>query len=179
VTLGNKQEQSTAPSASLGVTHAATLVAILANRLRRGGSRYYRRRYGIGMGEWRVFLLLGAPEGICAQDICKAADLDKAAVSRSLRILDKLGWIKLGGDSNSRRRMVTLTKRGERLHEEILGVAREREARLMIDLSKDEVATLDRLLRRLIDRVDYMNKEPPPRRQVRHPSRLTLRGQAS
>ena len=40
-------------------SHIPTRVAIFANRLSRAASRFYRKRYGIGVVEWRLIMYIG------------------------------------------------------------------------------------------------------------------------
>ena len=59
-------------------------MAILANRLSRAASRFYRKPYGIGVVEWRLMMCIGQMTETRANRICNETDLDKGAVSRSL-----------------------------------------------------------------------------------------------
>jgi hypothetical protein len=68
-------------------SHIATKVAIFANRLSRSASRFYRKRYGFGVVEWRVMMFVGHATETRANRICRETDLDKGAVSRSLNVL--------------------------------------------------------------------------------------------
>jgi DNA-binding MarR family transcriptional regulator len=130
--------------------HIATKVAILANRLSRSASRFYRERYGIGVVEWRLMMFIGHASETRANRICGATDLDKGAVSRSLRVLQGMGIVSVREDlADSRRNNVALTAKGRALHDRIVPVALERQRELVSDLTPHEVEIFIRLMDRL------------------------------
>ena len=62
----------------------------IANKLSSSASLIYRRRFGVGIVEWRIMALLAVEPWITAGRICEVIGLDKAGVSRSVRfLLDK------------------------------------------------------------------------------------------
>ena len=131
-------------------SHIATRVAILANRLSRSASRFYRERYGIGVVEWRLMMFIGHASETRANRICGATDLDKGAVSRSLRVLQDMGIVSVREDlADSRRNNVALTAKGRALHDRIVPVALERQRQLVSNLTPHEVETFIRLIDRL------------------------------
>ena len=146
-----------APALDLN-SHIATKVAIFANRLSRSASRFYRERYGIGAVEWRVMMFIGRAE-TRANRICGAIDLDKGAVSRSLRALQGMGVVSVREDgADSRRNNVALTAKGRALHDRMVPIALQRQRDLVSDLTPDEVETFNRLIDRLQAKV--ANGEP-------------------
>jgi DNA-binding MarR family transcriptional regulator len=146
-----------APSLDLK-SHIATKIAIFANRLSRSGSRFYRERYGIGVVEWRLMMFIGHAE-TRANRICGATDLDKGAVSRSLRALQGMGIVSVKEDgADSRRNNVALTAKGRALHDRIVPIALQRQRELVSDLTPDEVETFTGLIDRLQTKV--ANGEP-------------------
>jgi DNA-binding MarR family transcriptional regulator len=139
--------------------HIATKVAIFANRLSRSASRFYRERYGIGVVEWRLMMFIGHASETRANRICGATDLDKGAVSRSLRVLRRMGIVSVREDgTDNRRNNVALTAKGRALHDRIVPVALERQRDLVADLTPHEVETFHRLIDRLQTKV--ANGEP-------------------
>lgn len=110
--------------------------AIINNRLSRGASRLYLRRFGIGVTEWRLVAMLALEPGIPAARACEYLGMDKALVSRALRRLDGLGHLQAG--SQGRRRTWRLSDRGAALYEEIVEVALDRETRLLKGVSQDQ-----------------------------------------
>ncbi len=130
--------------------HIPTKVAILANRLSRSASRFYRESYGIGVVEWRLMMYIGHASETRPNHICSATDLDKGAVSCSLRVLQRMGIVSVREDgADSRRNNVALTAKGRALHDRIVPVALEHQRELVADLTPNEVETFNRLIDRL------------------------------
>jgi DNA-binding MarR family transcriptional regulator len=130
--------------------HIATRVAIFANRLSRAASRFYRRSYGIGVVEWRLMMYIGRTGETRANRICKETDLDKAAVSRSLATLERMGVVTVKEDgSDNRRNNVVLTAKGRALHDEIVPISLERQTTLVAALTPVEIRLFLSLIQRL------------------------------
>lgn len=111
----------------------------IANKMSRSASRSYLRRFGVGINEWRILANLRACPGNTANNICQRSGLDKAAVSRSLALLDAAGMIETDKTpSDNRGRNLRLTPRGDALHDRLIKVALQREARLLTDFSPTE-----------------------------------------
>ena len=76
--------------------------------------------------------------------------MDKASVSRCFKSMQSKGLVSMGLDADDGRlRIATLTKKGRALHDQILGIALERERAFLSVLQPDEVTTLIGLLQRL------------------------------
>lgn len=115
----------------------------LAQKITTTASASYRPRFGVGITDWRIIALLAGEPWIAPVKICEATGLDKAAVSRSLRHLVGAGLVELRGGETSRRRLpLALTAKGLAVHDEIVEVARRREARLLEGFSPEERAQL-------------------------------------
>ena len=126
------------------------LVMVLASKFASGSSRLYRRHFGLGTTEWRIMVLLAVESWITPQRVCQVIGFDKAAVSRSVRVLNERGWVAVRPNmANARSFQVTLTDAGRRLHDRILGVALEREQRLVSSLAPQEVEQLRNMLARM------------------------------
>ncbi|NIE72920.1 winged helix-turn-helix transcriptional regulator [Pantoea sp. Ap-967] len=139
------------------------LLTFLANKLATGASYCYRKRFGIGVVEWRMLSMLAVEDHITANRISQVIGLDKSAISRSLQALETGGYVSSQVDkSDARRYAVSLTTAGKQLHEKVLKVALERERRLLSDLSPAEIDLLINLLGRLHSKVSYTNDYDPP-----------------
>jgi DNA-binding MarR family transcriptional regulator len=161
-------------------SHIATRVAIFANRLSRSASRFYRERYGIGVVEWRLMMFIGHASETRANRICGATDLDKGAVSRSLRVLQDMGIVSVREDlADSRRNKVALTAKGRALHDRIVPVALERQRELVSNLTSQEVESfirlIDRLQAKVADGAPVANGLLRKRASARLPLRRDLR----
>ena len=135
---------------------------VVANKLSSGASRLYLKRFGIGIIEWRVMAMLAIEPNITPARICQVIGLDKAAVSREMRKLEKKGYLKVSDDpAHLRRKSLELTARGYGLHEQVIQVALARERILLSDLSNEEVATLLDLLTRTTAKIPLVNDYDP------------------
>lgn len=135
----------------------AWLITSLAVRLSRGASSYYTRNWCIGSTEYRLVMALGR-EGPCsAARAAAAADIDKAAASRSLQVLQREGLVELV--RSGREMEILLTAEGKTLHASLHEASQLRDGRLTSGLSAAEVARLRDDLRRLIDNLPFMNED--------------------
>jgi DNA-binding MarR family transcriptional regulator len=124
----------------------------IANKLSRGASQHYLGVFDVGIETWRLLVLLAIEESISAQRASKIIGMDKASVSRCFKSMQAKSLITIGLDaSDGRLRMATLTEKGRTLHDQIIGIALERERALLSVLKPDERETLIELLRRLHD----------------------------
>ncbi len=131
-------------------SHIPTRVAIFANRLSRAASRFYRKKYGIGVVEWRLIMYIGRAKETRANRICSETDLDKGAVSRSLATLQGMGVVTVKEDgADGRRNNVALTVKGRALHSELVPIALERQTKLVADLTPAEVRLFIALIAKL------------------------------
>ena len=122
----------------------------IANKLSRGASQHYLSVFNVGIETWRCLVLLAIEKSISAQQISKVIGLDKASVSRCFKSMQAKKLITLGLDAaDGRLRIATLTAKGRQLHDQILGVALEREKVLLSVLTEQEQEILIGLLRRL------------------------------
>jgi DNA-binding MarR family transcriptional regulator len=126
------------------------LVMVVASKFASGSSRLYRQHFGLGTTEWRIMALLAVESWITPQRVCQVIGFDKAAVSRSVRVLSERGWVAVRPNrANARSFQVTLTDAGRRLHDRIIRVALERERRLLSSLAPQEVEQLRNMLNRM------------------------------
>jgi len=122
----------------------------IANKLSRGASQHYLAVFDVGIETWRCLVLLAIEGRISAQKVSKVIGMDKASVSRTFKSMQSRGLITFSlDDADGRLRLATLTKKGRELHDQIIGVALERERAFLAVLRDDERETLIGLLKRL------------------------------
>lgn len=122
----------------------------IANKLSRGASQHYLNAFDVGIETWRCLVLLAIEGSISAQKVSRIIGMDKASVSRCFKGMQAKGLITLRLDAgDGRLRIATLTKKGRAVHDQILGIALERERAFLSVLSDAERATLIDLLQRL------------------------------
>lgn len=132
----------------------------IANRIARSASRTYLRRFGVGINEWRTIANLRAWPGITANLICQRSGLDKAAVSRSLKLLEDAGMVCPSEESGDMRgRSMKLTEKGDELHDKLILVALERETRLLTGFTPLERAQLLSFVARLDENMPLVQDE--------------------
>lgn len=133
---------------------------VIANELSHGASRRYLREFGIGIFEWRIMAMLAIEPRITANRFCEVIGFDKAAVSRGTKTLRQKGLITSEAvEGDQRLRVLELTRAGYKLHDQMIGVALDRERRLLRDLSPNEVDQLLDLLRRIANGLPFVNEE--------------------
>jgi DNA-binding MarR family transcriptional regulator len=130
------------------------LISAIGNKWSRSSSGLYRKEFGVGVTEWRIIAMLAIEPRITAYRICQVIGLDKAAASRALKSLEERGLVRSWQeDPQNHRKLVELTTAGWEMHDRIITVARRREALMLSDLSRDEVAVLADLLGRMHRRI--------------------------
>ena len=137
--------------------YTAWLITALAARLSRGASSYYAREWKIGSTEYRLLMALGREEACSAISVATAADIDKAAASRSLQILQSGGLIET--IRRGREMQIRLTGAGRSLRTKLKSASDRRDGRLTHGLSEKEVVRLRGDLCRLIDNLPFMNED--------------------
>jgi len=138
--------------------YVPAFLTFLANKLSSGASAVYRRRFGIGITDWRIMALLAIEPWIPAGRICEVIGLDKAAVSRSVRDMAALGLVETQvQECDQRRQFIALTRNGIEMHDSIVDIALERERVLLAEFSEDERRLLVSLLARMHARIPIVN----------------------
>jgi DNA-binding MarR family transcriptional regulator len=122
----------------------------IANKLSRGASQHYLNVFDVGIETWRCLVLLAIHGSISAQQVSRIIGMDKASVSRCFKGMQSRGLVTIGLDADDGRlRIATLTKQGRELHDQIRGIALERERAFLAVLEPAEIETLIGLLKRL------------------------------
>ncbi len=122
-------------------------VLVLSNTLALAAARYYPRRFGIRLAEWRVIDALHAGHGITAIEISQWLKTDKAWVGRSVERLVRAGFARRRPDpDHGRRQLLTLTEKGERTYRAIAAAARRRNENLLAGLPGARRKALERAL---------------------------------
>jgi DNA-binding MarR family transcriptional regulator len=128
----------------------AFLLGVVSNLIAAGGSRLYRKAFGLGLGEGRLLYVLGYERNLTAARASQITGIDKGATSRALAVLERRGLVTLTVDTaDARQRVIQLTAAGRQLRDRLMAVLLDRERRLMAVFSADEVAALSSLLQRL------------------------------
>jgi DNA-binding MarR family transcriptional regulator len=125
-------------------------LSVLSNTVSDAIARLYRDRFGLTIAEWRCMAVLGRFAPVPARDVARATAMDKVQVSRAIAALRKRGLALQATDTQDRRRSkLALSAAGRRMHDEIVPLARDAEAKLLADLPPSDRAHLGALLARL------------------------------
>ena len=136
-------------------------VLVLSNTLALAAARYYPRRFGIRLAEWRVIDALHAGRGITAIEISQWLKTDKAWVGRSVERLVKAGYARRRADpEHGRRQLLALTPKGERAYREIAAAARQRNESLLASFSGGQREVLEQSLAELQARASLLLSLP-------------------
>ena len=85
----------------------------LAGKISNSASATYRPKFGVGITDWRIMALLATEPWISAGRVCDVIGLDKAAVSRSVRGMKKIGIVDVQrADDDQYRQLIALTRKG-------------------------------------------------------------------
>jgi DNA-binding MarR family transcriptional regulator len=132
---------------------------VLANLLKRGALLRYKRLAGLSSVEYGLVANLGRHPPMSVVRLADAVGLDKGQISRALaELMSRKLVAKAVNPLDNREVLVSLTRTGLAAHDAIVAGARERNQRLLEQLSEGEVALLlghiDRLTERAAEMLD-------------------------
>jgi DNA-binding MarR family transcriptional regulator len=109
-------------------------------------------RFGLKTAHWRIVALLGSHGPVSTRELSKYLSSEKSAVSRATTELIARGYVLRVVHPVDRRLIVLhFSASGKRLFERMTAVALDFEAALLADVSAEEIALLDRTLKKLSD----------------------------
>lgn len=144
--------------------YVPTVVSRLSMKLRASAKDYFEDSYGITLLDWRIMSFIAAEGPSSAYDIWTLGTLDKAAVSRALRVLAERGLIAIRNDKKSTRRRstVALTKAGRQLHDRSFDEIVLRHQRLVGGLTREQIEAFIWTAQHLEGRIALMAKDTEP-----------------
>lgn len=150
--INKKADRVRRPAVVLDIDHSLFFkILSLVNFTARPFAARYEKKYRIKLTEWRVLFVLAQRETLSASDLGDLLGLDKMAISRAVRALEKTGRLRRDADANdARRRILRLTNAGRALYAIIAPSGREREDMLLSCLDDRQRNALDALLDRLL-----------------------------
>ncbi len=126
------------------------LLVWVSNKLSASASALYRRLFDLGVTDWRVLAYIEIYPWSTGAQVCELIGLDKAAVSRSFGMLAERGL--LHSRPNGLRKVeYATTADGQRVYQQVLRVALERERALLQGFTAAEKAALVGYMHRLLD----------------------------
>lgn len=131
------------------------LLGMASNRYVRASARIFTARYGLGIMDWRMLVMLTRHPGATVTLSSRLMGIDKAAVSRSLARLEEKGLaVPTQIGSGERRKSWKLSTEGKDLHEEVLGLSMQLHHRVLDGFEPAEITALNGYLTRFLDNLE-------------------------
>ena len=112
----------------------------------------YLQGAGLPLSEGRCLSAIGAFTPLSVNDLAHRANLNKGQASRAAQSLVEQGLVrKAPSPTDGRGVVLTLSPKGERVYQKIVGVVLQRNTDILACLSDTEQRQLDALLERLVN----------------------------
>ena len=122
-------------------------IARLATIGDRTGQMVISRKFGLNVGDWRVFGALHALAPVTLAGLARELYIDKGQLSRTVSGLIEAGLVShRESQSDRRQNFFEATAKGKKLHSDVLAYITRRNIELLGDLDAAEQAEFDRLL---------------------------------
>lgn len=128
-----------------------TLMSHVGNALRRTITLPYAEQHGITVSEWRMLSVLAHAHTLPFSELVMLSATDKALVSRTLRLLEERGLVELLNEGNTPRKKLIciISPAGQALHDQVIPIARQRQAAMIRLLNLEERRVMYRSLKKL------------------------------
>ena len=125
-------------------------LSVASNAVSTRISQEYRKRFGLKIAEWRLIAILAETAEMTPQMLGETTRMDKISVSRAAAALIERGLVEANDNPHDgRSHILSLTRDGTALYQEIAPAALATEASLLSTFTVDERRLFDRLLRRI------------------------------
>jgi DNA-binding MarR family transcriptional regulator len=122
----------------------------VSSQISRSAAMQYRSHFDVSLGEWRALALLGAGAALTLNELARAADLDKAQMSRIIAGLAKRELVaREEGQTRGQAVALTLTRSGQALYRKLIDAAIKRNDAFLTCLTPQERKALDSALVKL------------------------------
>ncbi|RZL87510.1 MAG: MarR family transcriptional regulator [Variovorax sp.] len=128
-----------------------TLMSRASNALRRHITVPYAEQHGLTVSEWRILSVLAHAGQLPFMELVSRSETDKAQVSRTLRLLESRDLLALKTEQQGGRKwqICLITAQGQALYEQVIPLARRRQASVILQLAPEERAVLYHALKTL------------------------------
>lgn len=111
------------------------LQALVTNNI----AQIYTGQFDLSPQQWRVLAVLGNNAPLSAKEISAQANLDKMPTSRAIiGMLEQKLLSKSAHDGDKRSSLLSLTKKGQNIYQQLVPMALKREQELLSVLSSEE-----------------------------------------
>jgi DNA-binding MarR family transcriptional regulator len=125
-------------------------LSVAANAVSRLIALAYEEKFGLTIPQWRLIAVLAEEGPLTQQELCGRTIMDKVTVTRAGQGLLRRRLIKrVPNSTDGRSHRLLLTKTGEALYEEVVPLALEYEAKLLVGVAPHDVEKLEQQLRQL------------------------------
>ena len=154
VTRSAQSAAAASPDAAAPHVPADNVLAaihVVSNRISRAFYADIEARHGISLPEWRVMLTLMRHPGMAAMAVAALWGMDKMAISRAVKRLERRHLVRRTRAADDFRRWVLeLTPEGKRRYRAIEPAATQRYREILKALAPGEIAELRSLLQKLM-----------------------------
>ena len=135
-------------------------IQMLTRMIERETGRELQRHFNLSVADWRVLGLTNTFGSVSAADICSAFEIDRAEVSRAVARLVAADLIERDPDPAHRsKKRISPTEKGKALFQRAVKMREAYFAKIMQDLSAEEMDALEKALRAMALRVDEFRSE--------------------
>ena len=132
----------------------------LTNRLMAPFTTHLAKRHHISVNEFRMLMTLGRWGDQASHELAESTGVSAMSVSRAVSALEKNGRIKVETDpANRRRKRLSLTAEGRALYEHVEPQSDRVAEYLFSRLTAQEIASLDRIVDKLIATLEEVDSE--------------------
>lgn len=132
----------------------------LSNRLMAPFATHLADRYKISLNEFRLLMTIGALGTTASHQVAEKTGVNVMSVSRAVAALERHGRISVAIDpANRRRKSIVLTEEGRRLYEIMRPQSLKVAEYLFSELDCADLATLDRILGKLIATLEAKDEQ--------------------
>ncbi len=119
----------------------------------------YESKFGLSMNQWRCLVIINTHQPVTARNISDLTLMDKMTISRTVRSLKKRKLVQTKtAATDGRRRLLSLTKSGKQIYDEVIPIAKRYEARLLAALTPQEQFELQKITEKLLQSTSELSK---------------------
>lgn len=123
---------------------------LLTNMYTKASASAYERNFGLTLNEWRVIALLSAADSLSISRLAAQAQFDRGLTTRIIAALIERDLItKKANPVDGRGGIVSLSRQGKNLVNDVAPLAHERNQDLLACLTKQEKMLFERILDKL------------------------------
>ena len=127
-------------------------LSLLSNAISGAIAGVYGDKFAISMPEWRIMMILAEYPGVSADEVCRRTKIEKSVVSRAVaRLLNRHLISRDRDEQDKRRSRLQLSETGLTVYDEVMPIARNYEAKLLSNLTGEELKIFNGIIDKLTD----------------------------